>query len=159
MNENEKTIQRFYEAFQRKDYLQMGACYADRATFEDEVFTLKNGKEARAMWHYLCTTGKDLAVTFRDVKADDKQGSAHWEATYTFSVTGRKVHNVIEARFEMQDGKIVAHRDRFKFWKWSRMALGGTGLFLGWTPLVRNKVRKTAMGGLKKFMADKPEYQ
>ena len=159
MNANEKTILSLYEGFQQKNYLQMGACYADSATFQDEVFNLKNGKEARAMWHYLVTNGKDLTVTFRDIKADDKRGTAHWEATYTFSGTGRKVHNVIEASFEFENGKIVRHRDRFKFWKWTRMALGATGTLLGWTPLVKNKVRKTAAGGLQKFMADKPEYQ
>lgn len=159
MNANEKTILRLYEGFQQKNYRQMGECYADSATFQDPVFNLKNGKEARAMWHYLVTNGKDLTVTFRDIKADDKTGSAHWEATYLFSGTGRKVHNVIEAKFKFENGKIVEHRDHFKFWKWTRMALGGTGTFLGWTPLVKNKVRKTAAGGLKKFMADKPEYQ
>jgi SnoaL-like domain len=159
MNANEKTILSLYEGFQQKNYLQMGACYADSATFQDPAFTLKNGKECRAMWHYLITNGKDLSVTFRDIKADEKTGTAHWEATYSFSATGRKVHNVIEASFEFENGKIVRHRDHFKFWKWTRMALGATGVFLGWTPLVKNKVRATAAAGLKKFMADKPEYQ
>ncbi len=159
MNANEKTILSLYEGFQQKNYLQMGACYADSATFQDPVFNLKNGKEARAMWHYLITNGKELSVTFRDIKADDKTGTAHWEATYKFSATGRMVHNVIEASFEFENGKIVRHRDHFKFWKWTRMALGTTGTLLGWTPLVKNKVRKTVAGGLKKFMADKPEYQ
>lgn len=159
MHPNAILIQRFYEGFQQKNYRQMGECYHDSATFQDPVFTLKNGKEARAMWHFLCTNGKDLKVIFSDVQANDHQGSAHWEATYTFSATGRKVHNVIDAHFEFKDGKIILHRDKFKFYKWTRMALGATGTFLGWTPLVKNKVRGTAMGGLKKFMADKPEYQ
>ena len=159
LNANEKLIQTFYEGFQQKNYQQMGACYADNATFQDPVFNLKNGKEARAMWQYLITNGKDLTMTFRDIKADDKSGTAHWEAIYSFSATGRKVHNVIEASFEFENGKIIHHRDHFKFWKWTRMALGATGTLLGWTPLVKNKVRKTAASSLKKFMADKPEYQ
>jgi hypothetical protein len=159
MHPNVTLIQRFYEGFQQKNHQQMGACYADSATFRDPVFDLKNGKEARAMWHFLCENGKDLKITFRDVKADDQRGSAHWEAEYTFSATGRKVHNVIEAEFEFQDGKIVKHRDRFGFWKWTRMALGGTGVMLGWTPLVKGKVRGTAGKGLRKFIEAHPEYQ
>jgi hypothetical protein len=122
MHPNAILIQRFYEGFQQKDYRQMGECYHDSATFQDPVFTLKNGKEARAMWHYLCTNGKDLKVIFSDVQADDHQGSAHWEATYTFSGTGRKVHNVIDAKFEFKDGKIFVHKDSFKFYKWTRAA-------------------------------------
>ena len=38
-------------------------------------------------------------------------GRAHWEADYTFSSTGRKVHNVIDATFEFEGGLIRAHRD------------------------------------------------
>ena len=52
------------------------------------------------------------------------------------------VHNVIDAAFEFDgNGLIVRHRDRFAFWSWSRQALGAVGWLLGWTPLLRAKVR------------------
>ena len=156
---NEQLIRHFYESFQRKDYRGMAACYHPGATFTDEVFNLKNGKEAAAMWHMLCESGKDLRIEFRDVKADAQTGRAHWEAYYTFSRTGRKVHNVIEARFEFQDGKIIRHVDRFPFRRWSQQAFGPTGWLLGWTPFLRNKVRDTAMKGLFRFIEQHPEYQ
>lgn len=111
------------------------------------------------MWHMLCEGGKDLAVTFSDVEADEATGRAHWEARYTFSTTGRKVHNIIDAWFRFKDGLIIEHRDHFDFWRWSRMALGPTGLLLGWTPLVQNRVRRTARGRLEKFIQQHPEYQ
>ena len=50
------------------------------------------------------------------------KGSAHWEADYTFSATKRKVHNVVDARFELRDGLIVKHTDVFDF------GAGGAGL-------------------------------
>src|SRR5437868_888017 len=78
------------------------------------------------------------------VVADDSAGSAHWEARYTFSTTGRFVHNIIDAKFTFRDGKIASHTDSFDFWRWSRQALGGAGLVLGWSPMLRNKVRATA---------------
>jgi hypothetical protein len=159
MHPNAIVIQRFYEGFQQKKHLQMAECYHDSASFQDAVFDLKTAKEARAMWHYLLTNGKDLRIEFKDIKADDHHGTGHWEAWYTFSGTGRKVHNVIEAQFEFREGKIVRHRDSFPFWKWTRMALGATGTLLGWTPLVHNKVKATAAGGLKKFIGEHPEYQ
>lgn len=159
MNDNETTIRRLYEGFLKKDYRQMAECYHDDATFQDPVFTLRNGKEVRAMWHYLIANGKDLRVEFADVKAAADRGSAHWEAWYSFSATGRKVHNIIDAEFEFRDGKIIRHRDRFNFWRWSRQALGGAGVLLGWTPIVKGKVRKTAAAGLAKFIKEHPEYQ
>jgi hypothetical protein len=93
----------------------------------------------------------DLKATHRDIHADDTRGRAHWEAWYTFSSTGRKVHNVIDARFQFRDGKIVRHDDRFDFWRWSRQALGPAGWLLGWTPLLQKAVRKKALAGLDAY--------
>ncbi|MBC7438095.1 MAG: nuclear transport factor 2 family protein, partial [Bdellovibrionales bacterium] len=53
-------------------------------------------------------------------------------------------------------GLIATHRDRFDFWAWSRQALGTPGLLLGWTPMLRNKVRTTAASNLKKYLASRP---
>lgn len=156
---NEQLIRHFYESFQRKDYRSMAACYHPDATFRDEAFDLKNGKEIAAMWHMLCEAGKDLRVEFSDVQADEQSGRAYWEAWYTFSRTGRRVHNVIEASFEFREGKIFRHTDRFSFWRWSRQSLGATGLLLGWTGFLKNKVRSTAMSGLWKFIEKHSEYQ
>jgi len=100
----------------------------------------------------LLTSSKDLRVEFNTVKADDKTGSAHWDAWYSFSRTGRQVHNIIRATFEFRDGLIYRHKDHFDFWKWSRQALGTSGLLLGWTPIVSSKVRATARKSLDKFV-------
>lgn len=156
---NEQLIRHFYESFQSKDYRSMAACYHPDATFRDEAFDLKNGKEIAAMWHMLCEAGKDLRVEFSGVQANENSGRAHWEAWYTFSRTGRRVHNIIEARFEFRDGKIFRHTDSFSFWRWSRQSLGTTGLLLGWTGFLKNKVRSTAMSGLWKFIEKHAEYQ
>lgn len=158
MHKNQQLVTQFYQAFQQKNYQEMIACYHPNIHFRDEVFDL-HGKSAGAMWHMLCERGKDLALNFSDVSANDAKGKAHWEANYTFSLSGRKVHNVIDASFQFQDGKIINHVDVFDFWKWTRMALGPTGLFLGWTPLLRKKVAATANKSLKDFIVAHPEYQ
>ena len=87
---------------------------------------------------------------------DARTGRAHWDAHYRFSATGRLVLNRIDAAFSFNpDGLIVTHRDRFDFWAWSRQALGAPGWLLGWTPLLRNKVRQQAAANLRKFLAAK----
>jgi hypothetical protein len=88
------------------------------------------------------------------IEADDTTGRAHWDAWYTFSATGRSVHNIIDARFEFADGLIRRHTDTFDLWRWSRLALGPSGLFLGWSPLVQNTIRDRARRGLEKWTAD-----
>ena len=150
-----KLLDAFYGAFARRDAEAMAACYADQVTFEDPVFPALVGEEARDMWRMLCESGKDLRVEHRVLEADATSGAVHWEAWYTFSATGRPVHNVIEGRFEVQDGRIVRHVDRFDFHRWARQALGLPGLLLGWTPVLRGQVRKLAAKGLRRFRAQR----
>jgi len=151
-------IEQFYTAFQKKDWKTMQACYHDSITFDDPVFQNLKGGEAKAMWHMLTAASKDLTVTFRNVQADEARGSCDWDAHYSFSRTGRKVHNIIHAEFEFQDGKIVRHTDTFDLWRWSGMALGLSGKLFGWTPMIQNKIRGTARGNLKKFIQEHPAY-
>jgi len=155
MHPNAELITKFYEAFQRRDADAMAACYHPEIEFTDEVFVGLTGDRAGGMWKMLCERGKDLRVDFRDVRADDLHGSAHWDAYYTFSATGRAVVNRIDAELEFRDGKIIRHRDRFDFHAWAGQALGLTGKLLGWTGFLRNKVRAQAARGLDAFMAGK----
>jgi ketosteroid isomerase-like protein len=148
---NAALIDRFYQAFGRRDAAAMAACYHAEVEFSDPVFPSLRGAEAGRMWAMLCARGKDLTIEHSGVLADDTTGVAHWDARYSFSATGRKVLNRIDASFRFRDGLIVHHVDRFSFYRWSRQALGPLGLVLGWTPLVRNKVRAQAAKGLAEF--------
>lgn len=140
-------IETLYRAMQRRDGAAMAACYTPDAHFRDPVFELRRGAVGD-MWQMLCERGKDLRVEFANVQAGGGKGSADWQAWYSFSKTGRSVHNVIQAQFVFRDGRISEHVDSFSFWRWSRQALGPAGLLLGWTPLLRNKVRAEAARGL-----------
>jgi len=133
----------------------MAACYAPSVRFDDPVFKDLDYERATAMWQMFCETGDDLSVSFDSVKADDARGSATWEARYIFSSSGRPVHNRINASFEFVDGRIALHRDSFDFYAWTRMALGPVGWALGWTPLMKKKVRTMAMGQLDRFIRAK----
>ncbi len=149
---NAALLHRFYEAFARLDGAEMAAAYAPDVRFSDPVFPDLEGERAGAMWKMLTGRATDLRVEASGIEAGPERGRAHWEAWYAFSATGRRVHNVIDARFEFRDGLIVRHEDQFDFWRWSRQALGPVGLLLGWTPLVRNRVRAEAAKGLTQFM-------
>lgn len=153
MGENEQVISEFYQAFQRHDGAAMAALYHGEAKFSDPVFPDLDGAGAGAMWEMLTAGGGDLRVEFKDVQADGEEGSARWEAWYTFPATKREVHNVIEARFEFREGKIIRHVDDFDFWRWSRQALGPVGVILGWTPFLKKKVQAQAARGLARWRA------
>ncbi len=153
MNANEALITKFYTAFQNKDISTMQECYSDQATFSDAAFVGLNAKEVRAMWAMLIKGGKDMRVEFSNIRADEHGVTAHWDAYYTFSATGRKVLNQIDASFIIENGKILKHTDHFDFYTWSKQALGLPGFLLGWTSFLKNKVRKQASAKLAAYMA------
>jgi ketosteroid isomerase-like protein len=150
VSENAALVRRFYEAFARRDAAGMAACYAPDVVFRDPAFGELRGDEARAMWEMLCARGKDLRIELPHV-ADDGS-TARWEAFYTFSGTGRAVHNVIDARFTFRDGLIARHEDEFPLARWAGMALGPVGKLLGWTPFLQRKIRAQARAGLEAWM-------
>lgn len=142
-------ITSFYEAFSKRDAEGMVKHYADDVHFSDPVFPDLHGDDAKNMWRMLCARGKDLVVEFRDVT----DTSAHWDATYTFSQTKRKVLNRIDATFTFEGDKIKTHTDVFNLYAWTKMAIGVPGLLLGWTPFFQNTLRKKAMAGLHEYAA------
>jgi len=148
------TIEKFYAAFAKLDGETMQSCYAPNAQFEDEVFTLDGARQIGGMWRMLCEATKAKGLPHWKLEVSQiTERSAHWDAHYLFSATGRKVLNRIDASFEFDaNGQIVKHRDRFDFWAWSRQALGAPAVLLGWTPFLRNKVRAQAAANLKRFV-------
>ncbi len=148
------TLARFYTAFQNLDGEAMQACYASDAEFDDEAFSLRGREEVGAMWRMLCDVTKAKGRDVWKLDYSVTESSSHWEAHYRFSATGRMVHNIIDGEFTFDaQGLIKSHRDRFDFWRWSRQALGTPGLLLGWSPMLRNKVRAQAAKNLAAWRA------
>jgi SnoaL-like domain len=153
---NEATIRRLYDGLDRHDGEAMAGCYAPEALFSDPVFPELRGDQPGDMWRMLTARATDLSVDLPEAKADAQAGSARWIATYTFGATGRKVTNRVRSDFRFDpDGLITEQHDDFPFWAWSRQALGLPGLALGWTPLLRSKVRSNAAAELARFRADR----
>jgi ketosteroid isomerase-like protein len=156
VEDNLRLIERFYAAFSAGDGAAMAACYAPDVRFSDPVFTDLRGSQAGDMWRMLTGAPGDVRVELVERDADETSGTAHWQAHYTFSQTGRPVINDIHAAFTFADGLIATHRDSFSFYAWARQALGPVGLLLGWTPLLRAKVRGQAAGKLAAYSEAAP---
>lgn len=151
---SQATLERFYRAFRDLDADTMQACYAPQARFDDEAFSLQGREEIGAMWRMLCEAVKAQGREDWQLDFSTTPSSAHWEPRYRFSATGRRVHNIIDAEFSFDaQGLILTHHDRFDFWRWSRQALGLPGLLLGWSGMLRGKVRAQAAKNLARFRA------
>lgn len=143
MQTNAEVINRFYTAFQQKDYKAMNDCYSDDIVFSDPAFGLLRGEEAKFMWEMLCKNAKDFSLTFSDIELlDEEYATCKWTATYTFSQTGRKVVNHIKAFMKLKDGKIIEHSDAFSLSKWAAQALGWKGQLFGWMGWMKRAIQR-----------------
>ncbi len=141
--DNKEIIENFYQAFASKDIEKMLSYYADDIHFYDPAFGKLEGADVKNMWRMLNERSKgNLIITFKNVRANVKTGTAEWQAEYNYRITGRKVTNKISAEFEFKDGKIISHTDNFDIWEWCKQALGWQGYLLGWTSFMQNKIRE-----------------
>ncbi len=153
---NAELITHFYQSFANADAEGMVSCYHDSVQFQDPAFGILKGEDAKNMWRMLLGRNKgNIRITFSNVKATEKTGSANWVAEYVFSATGRKVVNIISAEFEFADGKIIKHTDTFDIYKWTKQALGLKGYLLGWTAFMQGKIQQQSGALLKKYTEKK----
>lgn len=144
---------RFYEAFRAKDGNAMARCYGPEATFSDPVFPQLKGPEVGGMWKMLCNRSQDIKIDYHVKKLTPENAIVEWNAYYTFSKTGRKVHNRVSSHLQIKGDHVISHIDTFDFYAWSRQAFGLLGVILGRTRFLKNKVRKEAANSLHQFLA------
>ncbi len=155
--QNKETIRTLYAAMDAGDGATMAGLYHPDAVFEDPAFGVLRGPEIGAMWMMLTSASSDLSVKASKVGAKPDKGVAHWDADYTFSATGNKVHNSIDAKFKFQDGKIIDHKDSFSFPQWAGQAFGldrfgGLGRMLSKSKLLQKTMQHFARRQLFTFM-------
>jgi ketosteroid isomerase-like protein len=154
--DNADLVRKFYKAFSKANAEEMVSCYDPEIIFEDPAFGQLKGEDAKNMWRMLIENSNGaIKITFDNVKADEKTGSANWVAEYVFSQTGRKVINKIAAQFEFKNGKIIKHTDHFNLWAWAKQALGFNGYLLGWSSFMKSGINKRTAALLKIYKEKK----
>lgn len=155
MNSQEELLFKFYTAFQTKDKKTMLECYHDDAEFRDPVYGIVRGVAVKAMWLMIMERGNEFAIEFRNIRANETEGTVDWVSRYTYSKTDRPIINRVHATFKFKDGKIIFHRDSYSVWRWAGMALGLTGYLLGFTPFIQNQIKSDAQTSLRMYIKRK----
>ena len=151
---NDQLIETFYSSFSKGNPRDMTQCYHEDIVFRDPVFGTLKGERAKAMWHMLLSQKKSsVKINYDSIQTTDQEGSANWQAEYVYGEKKRNVTNKISASFTFKDGKIIKHIDCFDLWRWSQQAFGPMGYVLGWTPIMKNKIKKTVNKRLDTYMA------
>ncbi len=143
----QEIITQFYLAFQQQDAEKMISFYHDDIEFTDPAFGTIRGNDAKNMWRMLCENAQNFSLNYSHIT----NTSAHWEAKYNFSGTGKRVHNKIDASFVFKDGKIYKHTDVFNLHKWATQAFGIKGFLIGNTSFFKKKLQKQTHKLLAKY--------
>ena len=149
----EQILEDFYVAFVNGDVSRMTAHYHSNAIFEDPAFGKLNYEEVKAMWAMLIDRSRgDLKITFDILSINENLSKVAWEAKYHYGKKRRPVHNKIIASIVIEDDKIIRHTDKFNLWRWSAQAIGPVGSLFGWSPVLKNTIRKKARKALYHYM-------
>jgi len=151
--ENIEVLRKFFKAFMKKDVEAMLECYHTEIVFTDPVFGRLEAKEARKMWRMLLQNkNSDLQISYKDLDANEVQGTAKWRAVYYFSRERRKVINEIASSFKFKDHKIIKHQDDFDVWTWAKQALGWKGWAFGWSADFQAKMQRKSRKMLETYV-------
>ncbi|MCB0482161.1 MAG: nuclear transport factor 2 family protein [Flavobacteriales bacterium] len=147
------TLELFYTHLKNLDAEALIELYHPDALFEDPAFGRLKGERIKNMWRMLLdpTNNSQLSISYSNVICDGITGTASWEANYIFTVTGRKICNKITSTFELKDGLIIKHDDKFELYKWAKQALGLTGYLVGWTKFFQQNLQGKTHYKLDKF--------
>ena len=147
MNSKEIAI-KFYDAFSAANIDVLKQLYDKKLRYNDNIFVNLDYNETISMWSSLLVGNKNMSIKYEIKKYSEKYVEVEWIADYLFTSTNRNVKNIILAKMEIDQGKIINHTDNFDFYKWSQMAFGITGVLIGWTSFFKNKVRTEAYNKL-----------
>lgn len=161
MHPHEQLLTKLFQSLNEHNHKGMAECYDEHAKFRDIAFDLSGRAEIHGMWEMICSDNDlgpaDIVVTVQELVANDTGARAIIVDDYTFRKTGRKVHNMIESKFELRDGLILRQKDSCDAVDWAKQAFGPLkGLIPGYCERVR---RKSAMKGLREFMKRKTQLQ
>lgn len=155
-------VDRFFEAFSASDWQTMARCYHDKASFSDPVYPDLREERIVYMWHQLLSAAEtsnlnsgrkkslslnNLKLEYRVLFGDERKAQVLWTASYRYG--NRSVSNEVLSTLAIWDDKIVRQVDEYNFWRWSRQALGLTGLAFGTMPWYQRSVQRSAQSRLE----------
>lgn len=141
---NADIVNNFLTHYQKHEFDAMHNYLDENVKFSDFAFDIK-GKEVKAMWHWFCVPylerKKPIDVPeFGVVKSQDDVVLAKYKVSYLYGEKQRSVDYFINARFKLQNSKIVEQEDTFSNisqFEFAKMAFGFPLQLLALTPLLR----------------------
>lgn len=151
--ENIKVLQEFYRAYEKRDLDEIAKFYHSDVEFYDHAFGILNKKELISMWSLLFNNAfKDLSIEVSNIKVENGKGFAHLECEYIYTLTNRKVQNIIDTTIEFKGNEIIKQTDIFNLKDWAKQALGWKEGLLAGTSYFKIKLQNQSRKALANYM-------
>ena len=112
-----KLVERFAEAFHRRDVDGLLACFTEDATYNDVFYGPHAGHKAlRGMFERMFREGRDYRWQMDAIVMDAGRAAAEWTFGYTATAAvprseGRRVRMAGMSIFDLEDGRIRDYRE------------------------------------------------
>ncbi|QEH61853.1 nuclear transport factor 2 family protein [Spiroplasma chinense] len=144
-------MNKFYDAFSKADWKTMNSLYATDVVFEDNAFGELDHKKVTSMWQMLLENKESMDFSFQIIKVDGVD-CVNWVTKYEFGPKRNKVTNSVIAKMEIENDKIIYHKDEFDFKVWAKQAIGFAGKLFGGKKWFQRKIQQAANQKLDQFM-------
>jgi steroid delta-isomerase-like uncharacterized protein len=110
-------VERFAEAFNRRDVEGLLACFTEDATYRDLFYGPHTGQAAlRGMFERMFREGRDYRWQMDAIVMDADRAAAEWTFGYTATAAvprseGRRVRMAGMSIFDLEDGRIRDYRE------------------------------------------------
>jgi hypothetical protein len=159
---NQQIVEQFLLCYQRHDHQGMQNCLDADVRFSDYAFKDISGRQVARMWHWFCIPypPRKEPINVPDFQIIEEDGNfvrVHYHVQYGYGRRQRPVDYVIQARFTLENGKIVAQHDEFfnvSEYDFAKMAFGLPVAWLSLTPVLRLLVR--ILGSIKLYRFKPP---
>lgn len=110
-------VERFADAFNRRDVEGLLACFTEDATYRDLFYGPHAGRAAlRGMFERMFREGQDYRWQMETIVTEDRRAAAEWTFSYTATAAvprseGRRVRFSGMSVFDLDGGRIRAYRE------------------------------------------------
>ena len=136
----------FFASLKSRNIEKMMEIYHSKIIYSDPLYGLLKQEDVIKRWQLLLEENVIEDIQIMDIKEyDDEYAMAHWNCTFYYTITQKKVTLSIKSFFKIENNLIIEQSDAYRLSKFISKAYGIKGLLLGWTKFMQHRVKKTAL--------------
>ena len=142
-------VNEFFASLKSKNIENLKKIYHTQIMYSDPLYGLLHNEDVFKRWQFFCNENKIENIEILDIKEyDHEYAMAHWDCTFYYGITHKKVTLSIKSFFKIENNVITEQSDAYRLSKFISQAYGIKGLLFGWIKFMQHRVKRTALKNL-----------